>query len=67
MATLYTSSMVVSGGATPFIINKLRAHVFYDGDDDAKMKAASLASKLFKDDFDISVKREAWTLSHVSS
>lgn len=48
-----------------YVTNKMRAHVFYDEDPDARKQAASLASILFKEEFDIVVKPEALTLSHL--
>lgn len=48
-----------------YITNKLRAHVFYDNDESARKQVAAIACALFKEEFDIIVKQEAWTLAHL--
>lgn len=49
-----------------YVTNKLRAHVFYADDENARKQVARIAQELLATEFGINVKPEAWTLAHLS-
>ncbi len=49
-----------------YVTNKLRAHVFYTGSEEARKQVAIVSERFFKEEFNITIKPQAYTLAHLS-